>query len=272
MVRSSRRGVVGCVWRQSAAGARGCPGSQRNTRGRGVIPPAAKLTWQIGVHAARLNSVVLPREVRAEHGSWERAVFYPSCAAAELCAPWGRPRDVTGNLPRVMLNERLKAPSCFLPWGQHEAVLVCIVGHKKALDDGTDRYFIGKVWEDRVNYRTNISKRGPKTPFKEGPRRSSAAPTQPTGIQKRAECGHVTSRLHVPLCGVRAGSTCVRNMCCQQGCVRHADRILALLPAQGRSRHWLGTRHAWRQASATVPRHGMWLQRLGMWPNCLPET
>lgn len=70
-------------------------------------------------------------------------MFYPSCAADELCAPQGRLGDIAGNVPRVMLNERLKAPYCFLPGGWH----VCTTARKKELGDGADRYFTGKVWK-----------------------------------------------------------------------------------------------------------------------------
>lgn len=101
--------------------------------------------------------------------------------------------------------------------------------HKKELSDGADRYFIAKVWKNRVNDRTNVSKWCPKIQLKERSSRSFAAPTQPAVIREWAEWGvHITSCLCVPPCKVRAGSACVRNLSCQQGWVRHTNRILAL--------------------------------------------
>lgn len=149
-----------------------------------------------------------PGKVRAEHGSQERAVFYPSSAAAELCAPWGHPGHVAGNLPRVMLNECLKVPYGFLPPRQHEAVPLCVTGHKKELADGTDGYFIGKVWKNRVNYRTNVSKWGPKIPFKDWPSKNlqHLPAYRDSGASRAWAQGCVTSCLRVSPCKARAGS------------------------------------------------------------------
>jgi len=114
-------------------------------------------------------------------------VFHPSGAADGLCAPWGPPRDIAGP-----------------PWSNAEAVPLRVMGHKKELSEGTDRYFIGKVWKNRVIYRTNVSKRGPKILFKQG-------------IQEQAAWGHGTSCLHVLPRREGAGSTCAGHVAGQHG-------------------------------------------------------
>lgn len=185
-----------------------------------------------------------PGKVVPERGSWERAVFYPSRAADKLCVPWGWLRHVTGNLPRVILNEHLKAPYCFLTQGQHECVLQVI---KRNWVMRQIEIFIGQVWKNCKLQNKDIHYRRAKSEFYS---------THPAcRVQQWAAQGHAASCLHVPPCKVRAGTACVRSTSCQQGRVRHSDWILALLAVWWRYSQWLGTCHPRRQASTVVPSH-----------------